>query len=387
MNRRGRGEGSLYRDGNAWVARIDLPIGPDGRRRQRKRKVRTKSEAHKALRELQSEADQMLDHDGWKRTVADAVDEYLRVQPNDRAPKTIEMERWRGSIVVAGLGKRQLRKLSVKDCDLFLELAASGQYGRRPLGPEAARRVRRLLVNIIKNEMRTGSVLRNVAELSVLPNHQAAPGVNDDDDGDSSSSLRRTLSYDEFRALWKVARSPLIVLIDLCGRNGLRPSEARSLRWDGVDFNGLTITVNRQMSSENVPTMAKTRRSVRTIPIDDLTAGTLLTWRSEQDEKRTRAADRWKDQGLVATTRYGTGIGARNLRRMVAKACEEAGIERIVPYELRHTAITFQIDAGHDTWQVADWAGTSERMIEMVYRHRLTRITHLGPIELTGLDR
>ncbi len=62
-------------------------------------------------------------------------------------------------------------------------------------------------------------------------------------------------------------------------------------------------------------------------------------------------------------------------------------MERIVPYELRHTAITFQIDAGHDTWQVADWAGTSERMIEMVYRHRLTRVAQLGPIELTGLDR
>ncbi|MGB5759071.1 MAG: site-specific integrase, partial [Acidimicrobiales bacterium] len=378
MSRRGRGEGSVYRDGNAWVARIDLPLGPDGKRRQRKRKMRTKSEAHKALRELQSQVDQMLDHDRAKRTVADAVDEYLRVQPNDRAPKTIEMERWRGSIVVAGLGRRQLGKLSVKDCDAFLELAASGEYGRRPLGPEAVRRVRRLLVNVIRNEMRTGSIGRNVADLSVLPNHEVSTDVDNDDDGDSSTSLRRTLTYDEFRALWQIARSPLIVLIDLCGRNGLRPSEARSLRWERVDLDGLTITVNRQMSSENTPTKAKTRRSVRTIRIDDRTASTLSTWRSEQDQKRTRAANRWKDHGLVVTTRYGTGIGARNLRRMVAKACEEAGVERIVPYELRHTAITFQIDAGHDTWQVADWAGTSERMIEMVYRHRLTRVAQLG---------
>ena len=386
MSRRGRGEGSVYRDGNAWVARIDLPIGPDGKRRQRKRKVRTKSEAHKALRELRSEADQMVDHDRAKRTVADALDEYLRVQPSDRAPKTIEMERWRGSIVAAGLGRRQLSKLSVKDCDLFLELAASGEYGRRPLGPEAVRRVRRLLVNVMRNEMRIGSVSRNVAELSVLPNHQGSTDNDQDDDGDSSTSLRRTLSYDEFRVLWQVARSPLIVLIDLCGRNGLRPSEARSLRWDRVDLDGLTITVNRQMSSENTPTRAKTRRSVRTIPIDDRTARTLSTWQEQQDQKRSRSADRWREHGLVVTTRYGTGIGARNLRRMVAKACEEAGVERIVPYELRHTAITFQIDAGHDTWQVADWAGTSERMIEMVYRHRLSRVTQLGPVDLTGLE-
>lgn len=60
-------------------------------------------------------------------------------------------------------------------------------------------------------------------------------------------------------------------------------------------------------------------------------------------------------------------------------ACEDAGIERIVPYELRHTAVTFQLDAGHETWRVADWAGTSERMVE-IYRHRLTRVSALGPV-------
>ncbi len=65
---------------------------------------------------------------------------------------------------------------------------------------------------------------------------------------------------------------------------------------------------------------------------------------------------------------------------MVSGACLEASLEPIVPYELRHTAITFQLDAGHEKWRVADWAGTSERMIEDIYRHRLTRVTDLGPV-------
>lgn len=71
---------------------------------------------------------------------------------------------------------------------------------------------------------------------------------------------------------------------------------------------------------------------------------------------------------------------------MLSAACEDAGVQRIVPYELRHTAITLQLDAGSAAWRVADWAGTSERMIEQIYRHRLTRVSELGSVQLTGLD-
>jgi hypothetical protein len=34
------------------------------------------------------------------------------------------------------------------------------------------------------------------------------------------------------------------------------------------------------------------------------------------------------------------------------------------------------------SWRVADWAGTSERMIEEIYRHRLTRVSDLGSVKV-----
>jgi integrase len=46
--------------------------------------------------------------------------------------------------------------------------------------------------------------------------------------------------------------------------------------------------------------------------------------------------------------------------------------------DLRHTAITFQVEKGYPVHQIADWAGTSERIID-VYRHKLTDATDLGP--------
>ncbi len=58
------------------------------------------------------------------------------------------------------------------------------------------------------------------------------------------------------------------------------------------------------------------------------------------------------------------------------------GLDESLPYELRHTAITFQLDQGAEVWEAADWAGTSERMIELIYRHRIGRVARLYPLPL-----
>lgn len=373
------------RDRKGWIARIDLPIGADGKRRRRKRRARTKSEAFKVLKELQAEVAELDNPDGLTRTVEEAVETYLASQPKaNRAAKTVRMQEWRGQVVIAGLGRRQIGKLSVADCDRFLALAATGEYGSRTMSAETVRRIRRFLINALRNEMRLGNLNRNVADLSVMPDIEEPNGRSDEDDGDSSMSVRRTLSYDEYRRLWQAARFPLRVVVDLCGRNGLRPSEARALRWSCVDLETMTITINRQMSSTDALSPPKTKRSLRTIRIDNVTAECLATWRAAQSDKQRRAGERWHEQDLVVTTRYGSPINAPNLRRMVEAACIDAGIDRCVPYELRHTAITFQIDAGHETWQVSDWAGTSGRMIEDVYRHRLQAVAEIRPVALNS---
>ena len=237
MSRRARGEGTVLRDGDGWIARINLPIGADGRPRRRKRRARTKTEAFKALKKLQDEIAELDNPYGLTRTVEQAVGTYLASQPKaSRAAKTVRLEEWRGRVVIAGLGRRQIGKLSVTDCDRFLKLAAAGEYGSRTMSAETVRRIRRFLINALRNEMRLGNLNRNVADLSVMPDIENRRAISESDNGDSSMSGRRTLSYDEYRRLWQVARFPLRVVVDLCGRNGLRPSEARALRWSCVDL-------------------------------------------------------------------------------------------------------------------------------------------------------
>ena len=118
------------------------------------------------------------------------------------------------------------------------------------------------------------------------------------------------------------------------------------------------------MDEDDDPDDVKTDNSHRTIRLDDRTIERLAAWRRTQDGLRARHADRWIDDDLVLTTRYGTPINRNNMLRSVRRLCEAAEIvPSIVTYELRHTAISFQADAGKSSWEIADWAGTSERMI------------------------
>jgi pimeloyl-ACP methyl ester carboxylesterase len=73
--------------------------------------------------------------------------------------------------------------------------------------------------------------------------------------------------------------------------------------------------------------------------------------------------------------------GYRGVALDMREACARAGIDAITPYELRHTAITHQIESGRSATQVADWAGTSERMIYKHYRHKLREIVEVDPLD------
>ncbi len=385
MSRRARGEGSVFRraDGS-WIARVDLEPGPDGKRRQRSRRAKTKAEALAKLRALQEEAELLTNPEGPRRTVSEAVELFLSTKAY-RTASTHQQDLWKAGLIDRGIGSKRTGELTVAQCDEFLRRAMAGEYGRRTMSTESVRRLRRLLVNALRNEMRLGNLIRNVADLSNVP----APTIAIDDegqhdeDGDISGAIRRTLTPAELRSLWRAARYPLAVIVDLCGRNGLRPSEARALRWGSIDLEAMTLTVDRQMSKSNRLTKVKTKRAARTIAFDENTAEVIQAWRRIQNEKKAKAGDKWSaGPEFVVTTRYGTPINAANLRRMVTAACEEAAVDRIVPYELRHTAITFQVEAGHEAWEVADWAGTSARMVEDIYRHRLQSVACLSSISI-----
>jgi integrase len=378
MARRGNNEGSVYRSVNGWMAQLSVRQG-DGSRKLVRRRARTKALAQGLLREMQAEYARIGDVANAQRTVAVATDAWMKMRrARTLEPGTLDNDEWAVKLIVSGLGRRRVARLSVRDCDGFLQAVADGELGEA-IGRAQVRRVRQKLIGVIENEARMGYASRNVARLSVLPEISSTDGRR----------KARAIPAAQIQSLVEHGLGAAAVLIDLSGRNGLRPAEARALRWKGVDLEARRIRIDRQMNRRNELAPVKTARALRTIRIDRRTAALMREWRDDQLQAAKDAGPAWSGNplDLVATTRLGTPINQRNVHRSMTDASKRAGIEPAVSgYDLRHSAITLMIENGHPVYRVADWAGTSERMIWDVYRHLLDDVTDLGSID-DGDDR
>jgi integrase len=228
--------------------------------------------------------------------------------------------------------------------------------------------------------MRHGNLARNVAELAIVP-----AGHDQSDEDLDEKQGRRSLTVDELHRLLGAASGSRLILIDLCGRNGLRPAEARALRWVDVDLDAGELSVRGQMDRHDRRTnVKKAHNAARTIPLDETTVDRLKLWAQEVDEMRDRAGQAWTETGIVAASAFGTVVDRHSFARSLRLLCAKLSIEPpVTPYELRHTAISLQADAGRSSWEIADWAGTSEAMVSRTYRHRLRRLSTLVPADVT----
>ncbi len=372
--RRAATEGTIFQAANGrWVVMVELPRGLDGKRRRRKRWAATQAEAQRILRTLKKE----LDAGGIssvQRTVGESVADFRVARASkDVTTGTLEQDEWQLRLIEVGLGRQRISSLSVLECDQFLVEAAMGLRDRRPIGRDQMSRLRSLLISVVRNEMRLGHIVRNVAELSILPSELEDAGE------------RRALTVDELRSLLEAAKGSRLIIVDFCGRNGLRPAEARAVRWSDIDLDRSELSVTGQMDRHNERTDPKTRKSSRTIRLDRSSVDRLGAWQEEQQEMRATARDAWNLLDIVASTATGMPIDRHSLARSMRKLCKRTGITpHVTPYELRHTAISLQADAGRSSWEIADWAGTSEAMISHVYRHRLHRVASLMAIDESG---
>ncbi len=87
-SRRGRGEDSVYLDGDRWRGAASLGYGPDGRRIRKKVSGATKAEVLRKLRDLRSELNAGLPDPDDRVTVARFLERWLTA----RLPGTSERE-------------------------------------------------------------------------------------------------------------------------------------------------------------------------------------------------------------------------------------------------------------------------------------------------------
>jgi hypothetical protein len=130
--RRGRGEGSIYKDEakGRWYAAVSVGYGPDGRTwRRRKVSGRTRAEVAAKLKELWAEQDWGAEPEA-RYTVRRAIDDWLADGLDGRSASTVRLNRDVLKPVAAMIGHVELRKLSARDVRRVLTALADEHSSR-----------------------------------------------------------------------------------------------------------------------------------------------------------------------------------------------------------------------------------------------------------------
>jgi len=315
-----------------YVVRYDAP-SPDGKRRQRQERRRTKKAAEDLLTLRLQEIRTGEYVDPTPETVGAFLDRWLGANPD-----------WRGStryqygIIVekrlkphlGGIGLSKLSALQVAAC--YQRLKDEGYAASSIHGAHA------VLHGALDRAVDWRLVARNVADrakLPEIPDPESAAWS-----GEEARAFLAEAGDGAMAALWRLGLD-----------SGMRPGELLGLRWADVDWNRSTVAVRRTVTTteegkRRVGDKPKRERSRRTIVVGPDTVAALRQHRARQAERRLGAGAAWRDEGLV----FDRGDGGRLAHEVLAdrfdRACEAAGVPRLTPHGLRHTCATLLLAAG-----------------------------------------
>jgi integrase len=377
--RRARGEGSIHQDQETgrWVGRITVGKNAQGGQARKKVTGSTRTEVANRIRALLADPTN-VGGTGRPGAVAEVACNWLQTAaPARQATSTLDRttDRVEGKIIPA-LGRHRLDELRTDHIERWFQ--AEARAGRAPATIQDYRKT--------LNQILTWAVARqlirwNPMQAVTMPRTERATD-------------KRSLTRGEADALLAVLETerhgPYFTTVLALG---LRPGEADALDWDHVDFDARTLHIEHSLQRLNGgrpavigPTKTKSQRS---LPMSPRVEAALRRQRAWQDDARSAAGPDWSvrwPRPLVFTTELGDPMWSSNLRREFDRACDKAGIARITPYELRHTAASLLIDDGADRYDVADLLGHADtRMLERHYRHRLTPAVTRGADRLASL--
>lgn len=346
--------GSVYQRGSdrLWVAKWK-----DHRGVWRYSYHRTRGAARDALRDRLNERDRGVT--GENPTLREWTD-WWHGQLTHR-PTTMADYRYKLDLLPDWLMARRLREVTpMLVHDALAEIAAAPTARGKPRASSTVAAVRGVLRKALRTAERWGHVTRNAAGLVDPP----------------------TVTYDEVvpltvdeatRLLEQVGDHRLGSLYTVAIACGLRQGECIGLTWEQVDLDAATIVIDRQITTTNrheqVEGDPKTPRSVRIIRLPKFAADALRLHHAAQLREQLELAEVWEDRDLVWPSEVGTPLSPSNLRRHLAKACEDAGVRRVTFHTLRHSAASMLLAQGVPEAVIMDVLGQVDLRMIRRYQH------------------
>ena len=331
--KRGNGEGSITkRQDGRWMARYTVHTAKGPKRNTVYGK--TRKEAADGLAKVLADRTEGIIYDDENTTVGEYLDGWLKgsVRGSVRKSTYDRDANLVNNHLKPVLGRVKLKKLSPAHVQSFYrDRLDSG------LSPSAVHKMHAILRKALARAMAWHMVPRNVAE-AVEPPRPAPKEM-------------RPLSPAEARKLLDAARGERFhALYVLAVTTSMRQGELLALRWQDVDLENATISVQRTLTRDGgrisigEPKTRKSRRSIRLTP--------QATEALEEHLKRQLReveilGDRYSDRGLIFATGTGAPINPSNLRRRsFAQLLKRAKLPRVRFHDLRHTCATLLLAKG-----------------------------------------
>lgn len=364
-HRRDPGSGGLFRRSNGlWVGTVELPAGPDGKRRQKTVSSKSKAEAIRKLNDIKAQLSQGITPTSGRDTVQSWVDYWLdHIAKGQVRPNTLRQYRYAAkNNIHPHIGSRRLTALTSGDVRHLIDtMLAEGKS-----------------TSTVANTYNVLSQALDAAKREHPPRIQYNPCDN---------VRRPKVTYQSRRALsWKEAQALLLTSAQandaatarwavylMCG---LRQGECLGLTWDRVDLVNNVLDVSWQL--QRVPpsepegpelvrltgqwafTPPKSRRSRRLVPIIPQLAEILRRYRS------IAPPNRW---GLLWLAESGLPLDGNGDREQWYAALDRAEIPRVVIHAARHSAITLMQQMGVPEDVRLRIAGQSTVAIHRSYAH------------------
>jgi len=338
-------KGHVRKRGKGWAFVVDVPAGPEGKRRQRWRSgFTTRREAERALAETIGQVHRGEYVERSRLTLgAFLSDEWLpairaSVRPSTRSSYSMIVR----THIAQRIGGVPLQALQPSHLNaMYAELLAGGRRDGKPLSTRSVRLVHATIRKALGDALRWGRVARKVATLADAPSAGSEQAAR--------RAAMRTWSVAELRAfLATVAHDRLAAAWHLAATTGMRRGELAGLQWRDVDLEAGRIAVRRAIVSVDYAITASETKSgrVRVVELDLGTVAVLRAHRRAQAEERLALGPAYQDRGVVFCREDGEPVHPEQWTRMFRSHAKAAGLPAIRLRDLRHTHASILMAGG-----------------------------------------
>lgn len=271
------------------------------------------------------------------------------------------------------LGKTQLKKLTSTQIQKFInEKSTSGKVdGSGGLRRASVKHIFNVIYGAMEQAVKINIITQNPCQAVTLPKNdkQEILYFSPDEVNKFLETVRKTKYY---------------TLYTLEIITGLRLGEIVALRWENVDLdekkieiklNAAIVSKQEQkdegvLHSEVILQTPKTKKSVRTLYIEEPLVSMLKNLRKEQLKKHMECGEAFENSGFVFTNDYGIMIHPRTVQDHFKRAIKKAGLPNLHFHSLRHTAATLMLHNGVDVRTVQEVLGHEDIQTTLgIYTH------------------